>query len=235
MPIKAVKQLIKRTGIHRPIRRAISSGYRKECRLLEQMVAEANRRGFEKIARKHSDSKDSSRKYLDLSEHGEEAVQLAARLDLLDSKPLRILDIGCGAGLFLFALQQSGHRVVGIDLSDTQLYNDMVELLGISRLVHRVEPRQKLPDFGEPFDLITAFSICFDNMESRKVWGPDEWKFFLDDCISRLNPGGRIFLNFNPKNGRDFNYIPTSVAQMLRAMPNGKLSESKEFFTLVKS
>jgi len=209
--------------------------YRRESALSKRLVADIEQLGFERVRQQHSAFQDNSRKYLQLQEYFPEAVRLAGRLGLLDSKPLRVLDIGCGSGYFLYVAKRSGHDVIGLDLPDNPLYNDSVQLLGIPRVANRVEKFQPLPDFGKPFDLITAFSVCFDLHSTENVWGPDEWKFFLNDCRSRLNPNGRVFLNFNPATTRDFRFVPDKVAAFLRSLPEGNLTASKEFFTLVRA
>ena len=184
------KAAIKRIGLHRPLRKLVSPAYRRDTALARRLIESINQRGFDRLRRKHAASTDNSRKYLDLECYVPEAVRDARRLRLLECKPLRVLDIGCGSAYFLFALRSAGHEVLGLDLSETALYNDTVELLEIPRLVHRVERFQRLPATGAPLDLITAFSICFDLHWTKAVWGPDEWMFFLDDCRSRLRPGG---------------------------------------------
>lgn len=233
--LNKMREAIKSTGLHRPVRQLVSASYRRQYALMEQLIKDIHLRGFERIRQKHSSSLDNSRKYLNLDWHLAEVVHLGSKLGLLDSSQQHILDLGCGSGCFLFTLKTVGHEVLGVDLSDTPLYNDMVQLLGIPRLVHRVEALRPLPDFGKPFDIITAFSICFDLHWTDTVWGVKEWMFFLDDCRSRLRPGGRIFLNFNPATQQEFDFVPDEVAEMLRQMPGGSLSDSKEYFTLIKS
>jgi 2-polyprenyl-3-methyl-5-hydroxy-6-metoxy-1,4-benzoquinol methylase len=233
--IASVKNVIKRTGLPRLVRQLGSSSYREECALARRVVADIHRLGFRRVFEKHRNFEDNSRKYLDLDQHVEEVAHEAGKLGLLNSRPLRVLDIGCGSGYFLFTLKASGHDVLGIDLDDNPMYNDTIDLLKIPRVTHRVEKLQTLPDLGPPFDLITAFSICFDLHWREDVWGPEEWKFFLDDCRSRLQPGGRIFLNFNPATTRHFRFVPDEVEQFLRGLPEGRLTPSKERFTLVRA
>jgi cyclopropane fatty-acyl-phospholipid synthase-like methyltransferase len=232
--LKFARKMIAGTPLPGMVRKLKSSSYRQECAFAKGLSVDLESIGFGTLVKKHSGFNDSSKKYLDLS-HLEEAVHEAGKLHLLNSPPLRILDIGCGAGYFLYALKRKGHDVLGIDLPDNPMYNDIIKLIEVSRVAHRVLKFQPLPDLGSKFDRITAFSICFDLHWREDVWGCNEWKYFLDDCSSRLNPGGRIFLNFNPASTRDFRFIPDEVAQMLRAMPGAHLSSSKEFFTLVRS
>jgi SAM-dependent methyltransferase len=231
--IASLKNVIKRTGLPRLVRTVGSPRYRAERALAKKVVADIRALGFEALVEKHRDFGDNSRKYLDLEPHVEEVAHAAGRLGLIGARPMRVLDIGCGSGYFLFALKTLGHDVVGIDLDDNPMYNDSVKLLGIPRLAQRVERRQRLPDLGAPFDLITAFSICFDLHWREDVWGPEDWRFFLDDARARLRPGGRIFLNFNPASTRHFRFMPDEVAAFLRGLPEGRLTASKERFTLV--
>jgi len=119
----------------------------------------------------------------------------------LDREPkLKILDIGSGAGYFLFVLTRLGHQVFGLDLDEPPFYQEMFELLGLERVIWRIKPFEPLPDVRRRFDLITAFAVCFNGHGNETVWGSSEWRYFLDDLNSRyLNPGGRVFLALNPE------------------------------------
>src|SRR5438093_1415141 len=86
------KEAIKKTGLHRPLRKFISSSYRREFTLARQLIKDIRQCGFEQICQKHSRNQDNSRKYLDLECHVPEAVRNARKLELLDSKPLGVLE-----------------------------------------------------------------------------------------------------------------------------------------------
>jgi hypothetical protein len=77
------------------------------------------------------------------------------------------------------------------------MFADMTRLLGIKRVIHRVQPFVPLPDLGSRFDLITAFQVCFNNHKQPDLWGIPEWNFFLDDLAKHLTPGGRVWLELN--------------------------------------
>ncbi|MBV8898995.1 MAG: hypothetical protein JOY92_02645 [Verrucomicrobia bacterium] len=119
----------------------------------------------------------------------------------LDRGPARtILDLGSGAGYFLFTCKQLGHDGLGLDLPDPAYFGEMFDLLGLKRIIWRINPYQPLPDLGQKFDLVTAFAICFNGHNSDQVWGPAGWEFFLRDLETRfLRPGGEIFLALNPE------------------------------------
>ena len=139
-------------------------------------------------------------KYTNVDPWIENAVLHVRSLRLDRGPKLGILDIGSGAGYFLFVLKHLGHEVFGLDLDEPQFYGEMFELLGLERVIWRIEAFQSLPSIARKFDLVTAFAVCFNGHGSDKVWGPKEWGFFLDDLDNRyLNPSGRIVLGLNPE------------------------------------
>jgi hypothetical protein len=73
----------------------------------------------------------------------------------------------------------------------------MVGLFGLKRIIWRVKPFVRLPQFRKQFDLITAFMICFNGHKTPGLWGVEEWKFFLNDLTTHLKPRGRVCLSFN--------------------------------------
>lgn len=145
-------------------------------------------------------------------------VERAQDLGLDRSKPLRILDLGCGAGYFLFVSRWMGHEVLGLDVDDVPLYRETTRLLGVPRIIARIEPRTPLPELEGRFDLITAHCICFQKIrplegEEWVQWGAEEWRFFIDDVRSRLlTPTGRLLLDFNPR--RNAHFYPPDVENL---------------------
>jgi SAM-dependent methyltransferase len=130
-------------------------------------------------------------------------VERAQDLWLDHTPSRRILDLGCGAGYFLYVCKHFGHEVLGLDLDDQPLFRDTLVLLKVPRVISRIDPNVPLPDLGRKFDLVAAHRICFQRIEgaaSGKEWGPMHWKFFIEDIRSRfLNPTGRLLLDFNPR------------------------------------
>jgi SAM-dependent methyltransferase len=121
------------------------------------------------------------------------------------SEPIRILDLGCGSGFFLYICKLFHHDVVGLDRDTNPLFRGTTELLGIPRVTADIDPCVPLPDLGERFDLVTAYRICFQRIPTEEKgswqeWGPNEWTFFINDIRTRfLQPGGRLLLAFNPR------------------------------------
>lgn len=137
------------------------------------------------------------RKYQDRFEHS--LIRNAERvfkLGLDRSKSLRILDLGCGFGYFMYGAKQFGHHPVGLDVPDPYL-GEVTKVLGLEKVVHRIEPMKPLPALGGPFNLVTAFATMFDNAGYDGQWGVPEWTFFLKDLKRFMAPGCLIHFKFN--------------------------------------
>jgi SAM-dependent methyltransferase len=130
-------------------------------------------------------------------------VERAQDLWLDRAPPLRVLDLGSGAGYFLYVCKHFGHDVLGFDTDAEPLFGATTELLGVSRVIGRIERLRPLPDVGRKFDLVTAHRICFHRIGKVRdgvEWSPADWEFFLNDIRTRfLEPNGRLLLDFNPR------------------------------------
>jgi SAM-dependent methyltransferase len=132
-------------------------------------------------------------------------VERAQDLWLDRTRPLRILDLGCGAGYFLYVCQFFGHETLGLDTDSEPLYGATTQLLNVERFIARIEPNVPLPNVGKRFDLITAHRVCFHRMRRSSEgqpseWTFDQWKFFIDNVRRNLLlPQGRLLLDFNPR------------------------------------
>ena len=126
-------------------------------------------------------------------------------LKLHRCSPQRILDLGCGGGFFLFILKRFNHSVLGLDIDESPLFKELLEVFGVSRTVFRIQPFEPLPNLHQQFDWITAFSIGFDRYRgANSRWGPGEWDFLLRDLQLRLTPRGKIYLTVNPMPNGDY-------------------------------
>ncbi len=154
---------------------------------------------FKAIRRLHpgADSKDGWRKYFNLPNWIAENLRRIRQLNLDRGFRKSILDLGCGAGYFLFIASVLGHDTLGLDVDDIAMFGEMMMLLGLSRVIWRIQPFVPLPNFRQKFDLITAFMLCFNGHKTSRLWGVAEWKFFLDDVETWLRPHGRICIGFN--------------------------------------
>ena len=119
--------------------------------------------------------------------------------------PLQILDLGCGAGYFLYLCRLFGHEGLGIDTGEDPFFGGTTQFLGVRRVIARIHPQTPLPDLGKKFDLVTGHRVCFHRIERDengvwKEWTPADWEFFIHDIRTRfLKPNGRLLLELNPR------------------------------------
>ncbi len=178
--------------------------YLKARALAAKADASIDREKFRAVVARHRSEGYDSYKYFNKRLWLRTKMMRAIELGLDNSPRASVLDMGCGAGYFLYCCRYLGHDVHGLDLPHYEFYKSMIALFEIQRTGFRIEPFKPLPDLGKRFDVITAHQICFNGHKSDHLWGVDEWDFFLSDLQSNhLNPGGTIALEFNeePKIG----------------------------------
>lgn len=144
-------------------------------------------------------------KYVDIVRYIPLNLRRVYSLGLHRTGPLSILDMGAGAGFFLYCCKAHGHDVLGFDADDGEFYAKMHEALGVRCLVQAIHPQTPLPDFGRKFDCITAFAVCFHRV-GGVPWSADDWRFFLEDLLrNHCTDRGMIHLQLNdaPKGDRE--------------------------------
>ncbi|MBV8142253.1 MAG: class I SAM-dependent methyltransferase [Verrucomicrobia bacterium] len=175
---------------------------RKKKLNIDRLLSQIDGQALGRIAQTYASGEQSIwTKYLDARKWLIRNVRLLKKLGLLIDPPREVLDLGCGAGYFLFVLKQIGSRVVGVDLDHDPIFNEMVALLGIERLGLAITRRLPLRELGSrKFDLITGWAICFNNYDNEAtVWDSEDWDFLLNDLSQRLTPDGRIIFSLNPQ------------------------------------
>jgi len=165
--------------------------------------------GFEQIRRRYTVANPGADwpKYLDLERWIEINIRRIREVELDLLRPKRILDLGCGAGYFLYIAQLLGHSGLGLDIDRLPMFREITRLLGVHRIVQRIEPFRPLPDIGRKFDLVTAFMVCFNDHKMPGLWKVPEWEFFLDDLAKHLTARGRVWLELNQEYDGTF-YTP---------------------------
>jgi SAM-dependent methyltransferase len=164
---------------------------------------------FEQIRRRYAvaDPGADWPKYLDLDRWIGVNIRRIRQLELDLARPKQILDLGCGAGYFLYIAQLLGHSGIGLDIDRLPMFREITRLLGVRRVVQQIQAFRPLPNFGQKFDVITAFMICFNNHKMPGLWGVPEWEFFLDDLAKHLKSRGRVWLELNEEYDETF-YTP---------------------------
>jgi SAM-dependent methyltransferase len=165
--------------------------------------------GFEQIRQRYKVANPGADwpKYLDLDRWIEINIRRIRALELDLSRPKRILDLGCGAGYFLYIAQLLGHSGLGLDVDRLPMFREITHLLGVRRVVQQIEAFRPLPNLGHKFNLITAFMVCFNEHKMPGLWKVAEWEFFLDDLAKHLTPRGRVWLELNQEYDGTF-YTP---------------------------
>jgi SAM-dependent methyltransferase len=174
---------------------------------LEPIYRQIDQAKLAAIQAQYAGSQEHYAKYADVRRWLRLNIIRAQDLKLHRCPPKSVLDLGCGGGFFLFILQQLGHTCLGLDIDVFPLFTQLLDLFHVRRRVWTIQPFERLPDLGQKFDLITAFSIDFNRIDRNDWWGAAEWAFFLDDLKAYLNPGGQVFLGLNPGLSKKF-YTP---------------------------
>jgi len=134
-------------------------------------------------------------------------------------KDAKIIDIACGAGHFLYFLQNEGYaNSIGIDISQEQI--KIAKKMGVKN-VERADFFEYLPYHIESFDMVIAIDI----IEHLKK---DEIIFFLDLIYKSLKKNGillvgtvnamslfgasGVFIDFTHELG----FTPNSLVQIMR-------------------
>lgn len=201
---------------------------------VDQVIKGIDSGGLERIKAKYAVPGEQTHwpKYVDAKRWLSLNIRRAQDLRLnIRRSPLRILDLGSGGGYFLIVARYLGHSGIGLDIDDPPMYEDMFEVFGLKRVVWRIEAFEPLPELNERFDLVTAFSICFNGHKTEGLWTSKEWEFLLKDLKRRfLRPRGEIFLGMNPEPGNIY-YTPELKAFFLQR--GAQIDRAKVWFKTI--
>ncbi len=107
---------------------------------------------------------------------------------VLGDKPARILDLGCGPGLYSSRLAQLGHTCVGIDWSPASIRYASQFAQEKQLACTYIESDVRQAPFGAGFDLAMFIFGEFN------VFKPADASLILDKACQALKPGGRLLL-----------------------------------------
>ena len=137
--------------------------------------------------------------------------RLQARRD--DLAGLRVLDVGCGAGLAAESLARAGLDVLGIDAADAAIEAAQTHAAGQDLPLHyRATTAEALLNTGARFPVITALEVI------EHVVDPGEFAALL---ARLLEPGGVLFLSTLNQTARSYITAKIGAEYLLRWLPIG--------------
>jgi 2-polyprenyl-3-methyl-5-hydroxy-6-metoxy-1,4-benzoquinol methylase len=107
---------------------------------------------------------------------------------VLGGQPARVLDLGCGPGLYTQRLATLGCDCAGIDYAPAAIdyARSQAAAAGLPIAYQLADMRQA--DYGEGFDLVMLV------YGEPNVFGPDDLRRILRQAHAALRPGGQVLL-----------------------------------------
>ena len=125
---------------------------------------------------------------------------------------LRILDIGCGAGLLCEPFTRLGAQVIGVDPSATNIAAAKLHAdKGHLSIDYRCTTVEQM-DVRERFDIVLAMEVI-EHVADVGV--------FLNRCAAMLKPGGMMVVSTLNRNWKSFALAIVGAEYVLRWLPRG--------------
>jgi len=125
---------------------------------------------------------------------------------------LRILDIGCGAGLLCEPLSRLGAQVIGVDPSPSNIAAAKLHAdRGHLSIDYRCTTIEQM-DVRERFDIVLAMEVV-EHVVDVGV--------FIKRCAAMLKPGGMMVVSTLNRNWKSFALAIVGAEYVLRWLPRG--------------
>jgi 2-polyprenyl-6-hydroxyphenyl methylase / 3-demethylubiquinone-9 3-methyltransferase len=125
---------------------------------------------------------------------------------------LRVLDIGCGAGLLCEPLTRLGAQVIGVDPSASNIAAAKLHAdRGHLSIDYRCTTVEEM-DARERFDIVLAMEV---------VEHVSDVGMFLGRCAAMLKPGGLMVVSTLNRNWKSFALAIVGAEYVLRWLPRG--------------
>ena len=126
---------------------------------------------------------------------------------------LRVLDIGCGAGILSEPLARLGAAMVGADPAEKNIAAAKVHVTQSGLAVdYRATTAEALADEGERFDIVLAMEV---------VEHVADVKLFVKRCAEMVNPGGLMVAATINRTMKSFALAIVGAEYVLRWLPRG--------------
>jgi 2-polyprenyl-6-hydroxyphenyl methylase/3-demethylubiquinone-9 3-methyltransferase len=142
------------------------------------------------------------------------------RVDWVDSRitarlggPVRLLDLGCGAGIAAEALARRGHTVLGVDASAEAIAAAEAHAEGEGLpLTYRVGAAEDLEAEGQRFDVVTSLEV---------IEHVDDQQGFMRLLANLTQPGGLVFISTLNRTLRSLAVAKIGAEYIARLLPAG--------------
>jgi 2-polyprenyl-6-hydroxyphenyl methylase / 3-demethylubiquinone-9 3-methyltransferase len=125
---------------------------------------------------------------------------------------LRVLDIGCGAGLLCEPLSRLGAQMIGVDPSASNIAAAKLHAeKGHLSIDYRCTTVEEM-DLRERFDIVLAMEV---------VEHVSDVGLFLSRCAAMLKPGGMMVVSTINRNWKSFALAIVGAEYVLRWLPRG--------------
>lgn len=114
---------------------------------------------------------------------------------LLGGTPTRVLDLGCGPGLYTERLARLGHTCHGIDINPASIAHARRTAKREGLACTYAQADLRTAPFGEGHGLVT---LLYGELS---VFSPDNLRSILTRAAAALRPGGRILLEPHTEHG----------------------------------
>jgi len=144
---------------------------------------------------------------------------------ILDGKPARVLDLGCGPGFYAQRLAQLGHTCVGVDFSPASIVYAKAQSEGAGLPLTYIEGDVRVVEYGSGYDLVMFIFGEFN------VFKASDARSILQKAYQALNPGGWLLLEPHTfaaveSLGKVANSWYTAVSGLFSERPHVCLTES---------
>jgi 2-polyprenyl-6-hydroxyphenyl methylase/3-demethylubiquinone-9 3-methyltransferase len=127
--------------------------------------------------------------------------------------PVRLLDLGCGAGIAAEALARRGHTVVGVDASAEAIAAAEIHAEGEGLpLSYRVGAAEDLAEDVQTFDVVTALEV---------IEHVDDQAAFMQLLADLTAPGGLVFVSTLNRTLRSLAVAKIGAEYVARLLPRG--------------